>query len=66
MGAHQPAKNIGPLAKGTQPGSYYDLSEEGIAHYGMLPEFFKAVSIADQDGSSINKFYRSADAFVKT
>jgi len=55
-----------PILQKAQFGSKtYDFKKDGIAHYGMLPDFFQAVN--EQPGSSgvMNALFHSVDDVVK-
>jgi len=44
----------------------FDFSRDGLAHYGMLPEFLYAVSETDSTGQAISALYASAEVFLNT
>ena len=47
-------------------GTDSDFQAEGLAHYGMLPEFLHALATLDRNGPSVQKIFSSAQATVST
>ena len=54
-----------PLQRLTVGNRVFDLSTDGLAHYGMLPDFIQAVSKKWGGTAVANELFRSADATVK-
>ncbi len=65
IGTTQPQESFEPLQLGVLGMREVNFEAEGLAHYGMLPEFLHTVGKLDQNGSSIDNLFSSAHAFVK-
>lgn len=55
------------LQRCADPGSRsFDLNTDGLAHYGLLPDFLRDVAIQYGSEEPLVPFYRSAQRFVET
>jgi microsomal dipeptidase-like Zn-dependent dipeptidase len=43
----------------------FDFSRDGIAHYGMLPDFFQAVSATPEGAAAVDTLFRSAEDTIR-
>lgn len=43
----------------------FDFKKEGLAHYGMLPDFIKSISLQPNSNSVIKTLYRSAEDLIQ-
>jgi len=62
----KPAGYVPPaLAKFQMGARVYDFKRDGIAHFGMLPDFMQALSQQPGSATAVSGLYRSADAVVR-
>ena len=63
----KPAGYTPPLLSRSQMGSRppFDFKTDGIAHYGMLPDFLQAISQKPGSGEAVNALFRSANDVVE-
>ncbi|MEP7362518.1 MAG: membrane dipeptidase [Acidobacteriota bacterium] len=59
-----PSKSPWILGKDTLGTRQFDFKKDGIAHYGMLPDFLAAVSQQPDAGSSMDKLFHSVEDVV--
>lgn len=54
-----------PLGKSTVGGRIFDFAADGIAHYGMIPDFVQAVALQPSGAESVAKLFQSAEAVLQ-
>lgn len=43
----------------------FDYNTEGVAHYGLWPEYFEAVRLEPEGEEAVNQLFRSAEAYLQ-
>ncbi len=63
---HGAPEGTRPLERETLGNRTLDFTHDGVAHFGMLPDLLQAVSQLDASDEAVERFYRSAEAFIRT
>lgn len=53
------------LAKASMGNRVWDFNDDGMAHYGMLPDFIESWKSVGMSGSELNAFFSSAERFAR-
>jgi microsomal dipeptidase-like Zn-dependent dipeptidase len=55
-----------PLLPATALSRTYDINLDGVAHYGLLPDFFQDLSQVGINANDMSHLFRSAETFAQT